>query len=36
MLSLIFQKLKGHVTVTTPLSGTVCRMWAGTCYVQST
>jgi len=24
----------GHVTVTTPLSGTVCRPKAGTCYDQ--
>jgi len=23
-----------HVTITTPLSGTVCRQWAGTSYDQ--
>ena len=25
IVSLIYWKLKGHVTVTTPLSGTICR-----------
>jgi len=30
--SLILPKVGGHVTMTTPLSGTVCRPWAGICY----
>jgi len=25
----------GHMTITTPLSGTVCHQWAGTSYDQA-
>jgi len=28
------KSLRGHVTVATPLSGTICRLKAGTCYDQ--
>jgi len=35
-ISLGPQKIKlGHMTLTTPLSGTFCHPWASTCYDQS-